>query len=418
MKQVIIIDEAVLFRDYLLNKLGENRVEATVAVNGWDGITKIRSIVPDLIIMDYDLNRQGCMEILKHKKESPTLAHIPIILTAQHLNQEKILELVPYNVRKVFTKPVKIDTLLASLQEILGIPFNIDKSPGIVEVHVNDGIIFIEITEGLNEDKLDLLKFKIVELIELYQIIRPKVIIMLSGFILRVSDRAKLFRLFDNVLTSSKAKQKNVRVLTMDEFARTYIELHDEFKDIVVVKNLQNALDGLLEEQDSSENNEVNVAFIDNRMLSAENAKTETLHLRFDGDAKFSQSEVNEILKDLHVAVIDDDKFTHELIKQVFFGFETTLSAFKDGIEFTSILNQEKFDLILLDLIMPRMDGFAVLRELQDRNNTVPIIILSGLSQRETVIRTFQMGSKSYLIKPLNPEEILKKVLEILKVNV
>jgi DNA-binding response OmpR family regulator len=63
------------------------------------------------------------------------------------------------------------------------------------------------------------------------------------------------------------------------------------------------------------------------------------------------------------------------------------------------------------------MDGFAVLRELQDRNNTVPIIILSGLSQRETVIRTFQMGSKSYLIKPLNPQDILKKILEILKVN-
>ena len=73
MKQVLIVDEAVLFREYLVNKLEENKVEAIVAVNGWDGISKMRSIVPDLIIMDYDLTRQGCMEILKHKKDSPTL---------------------------------------------------------------------------------------------------------------------------------------------------------------------------------------------------------------------------------------------------------------------------------------------------------------------------------------------------------
>jgi DNA-binding response OmpR family regulator len=419
MKQVLVIDEALLFQEYLLSKLGENKVEGTVVGSGWDGISKMRSIVPDLIIMDYDLNRQGCMELLKHKKESPTYASIPVILTAQHLNQEKILELLPYNVKKVFTKPVKIDTLLTSLEEILGIPFNVDKSPGIVDVHVNEGILFIEITEGLNIDKLDILKFKIVELIELYRITNPKVIIMLSGFILRVSeDRPKLFKLFDNVLTSSKANQKNVRVLTMDEFANTYIELHEEFQDIEVVTNLQQALDGLLEEPDDSESSDMNVAFIDNSMLSTENAKCEVLQLRFDGDSKFSQNEIHEIFKNLHVAVVDDDKLTHELIKQVFFGFETKLSIFNDGAEFVATLNKEEFDLIILDLIMPRMDGFAVLRELRDNNNNVPVVILSGLSQRETVIRTFQMGSKSYLIKPLKPEDISKKILEILKVNV
>jgi DNA-binding response OmpR family regulator len=417
MKQVLIIDEAVLFREYLHNKLKENHADVDTAITSLEGISKLRNIVPDLLIMDYNLSQQGSMEVLKYKKESSTLAPIPIILTAQHLDQEKILELVPYNVKKVFTKPVKIEALLTSLQEILGIPFNIDKSPGSVDVHVNENIIFIEITEGLNRDKLDVLKFKIIELIGLYRIVEPKVIIMISGFLLGISDRPNLYNLFDNILMASRAKKQNIRILTMDEFVKTYIALQYEFGDIEVVSNLQEALDALLEEPGYSEDKEKNVAFIGDSLLSTENSD-DALQLRFDGGAKFSQSEVNEILKNLHVAVVDDDKFTHTLVKQAFLDLETKVSVFFDGAEFISAIDKNQFDLILLDLVMPRMDGFAVLRELQDRKNTIPVIILSGLSQRETVIRTFQMGSKSYLIKPLNAEDILKKALEILKINV
>ena len=161
MKQVLIIDESPLFREYLRDKLTENGVEVTVAVNALDGISKIRNVGPDLIIMDYHLSRQGYLEVLKQKKDNPNAVRIPVIILARHIDQKRILELIPYQVKKVFTKPVKIDTLFATLQEILSIPFSTDESPGIVEVHVNDDIIFVEIARGLNRDKLDLLRFKI-----------------------------------------------------------------------------------------------------------------------------------------------------------------------------------------------------------------------------------------------------------------
>jgi DNA-binding response OmpR family regulator len=181
-KQIVVIDETSLFREYLQFKLSENNIEVTTALNSLDGMPKLRNVTPDLLIMDYNLSRQGCMEVLKQKRASPNLAGIPVIITAQQLDKKKILELVPFNVRKVFTKPVKIDALFATVQELLDTPIAMDKSPGIVEVHVNEDIIFVEITEGLNRDKLDLLKFKIVELIELYQIKTSKVIVILSGF--------------------------------------------------------------------------------------------------------------------------------------------------------------------------------------------------------------------------------------------
>jgi DNA-binding response OmpR family regulator len=420
MKQVVIIDESPPFREYLRIKLAENGVDVSAAINGLDGITKIRNTNPDLVIMNYNLSRQGCMEVLKQKKASPTLALIPVIIIAQQLDQEKIIELVPYNVKKVFTKPVKIDALFAALAELLSVSFEIDESPGIVEVHVNDDIIFVEITEGLNRDKLDLLRFKITELIELYQIRVPKLIIMISGLTLNFADGPNLQKLLDNVLASSGVRQKNIRILTMDGFTKTFVKSQKEYEDIEVVSKLQYALDGLLAELDSAEG-EKEAALIGSRVLSAEKSAGESVQLRFDGENKFSNKfsleEIKESLLDLHIAAVDDDSIIRELISNTFRGFSVKISPYADGAEFIAALERERFDLVFLDLMMPRADGFAVLRELKDRNIAVPVIILSAANQRETVIRAFQMGTKSYLMKPLKAEDIFKKTLEILRVN-
>jgi DNA-binding response OmpR family regulator len=416
-KTVLVIDETTQFREYLRTKLEDNNAEVITAVNGLDGLSKLRNNHPDLLIMDYNLSRQGCMEILKQKRASPPLAPIPVIITAQQLDQKKILELVPYNVKKVFTKPIKIDALLSTLQEILGITFSIDTSPGIVEVHVNEDIIFIEITEGLNRDKLELLRFKIIELIELYMIKIPKLINMVSGFTMSIADEPNILRLLSVVLKSSQAKQKNVRILTRDEYFKTYINEHRDYQDVEVVSNLQYALDGLLKELETTDDHETKAALIGDKVLSAGETQGESLQLRFDGEVKYSLEEIKESLRGLSIAAIDDDEIIHGLINNTFSGFNIDIKFFSDGAKFISTLNSANYDLILLDIVMPRADGFAVLRELRDHSITAPVIVLSAVNQRETVIRAFQMGIKSYLTKPLKPADIFKKTMEILKVN-
>jgi len=59
MKQVVIIDESPLFREYLRIKLSNAGLEVSVAINGLDGIAKIRNNLPDLVIIDYNLSRQS-----------------------------------------------------------------------------------------------------------------------------------------------------------------------------------------------------------------------------------------------------------------------------------------------------------------------------------------------------------------------
>jgi len=415
-KRVLIVDEASLFREYLETKLGGNNIEVATAINGLDGVTKLRNI-PDLLIMDYNLSRQGCVEVLKQKKASSALAPIPVIITAQQFDQKKILELVPYNVKKVFAKPVKIDTLLATIQEITGQPIDIDKSPGIIEVHVNDDIVFVEVTEGFNRDKTDLLRFKIAELINLYQIKTPKLIVMLSGINFSFTEGPGLQKLLNNILEASGASQGNIRILTRDEFVKNFIKDRKEYEGIEVVSNLQYALDGLLKDLETTENREEQAELISDKVLSVGNPEGESVQLRFEGEMKFGADDIKITLEDLNIAVVDDDEGIRELIKHTFHGFDTNLNLFPDGVEFITALGRKNFDLILLDLVMPRADGFAVLRELKDKNITSPVIVLSAISERETVIRAFQMGVKSYLMKPIKPADIFKKILEILRVN-
>lgn len=96
-------------------------------------------------------------------------------------------------------------------------------------------------------------------------------------------------------------------------------------------------------------------------------------------------------------------KFTHE-------GYETKIAA--NGSEGLQIAQKENFDMILLDLIMPELDGFAFMEQLGKK---VPVIVLSNLGQEEDKTRALAMGAVAYFVKSNTPiTEIIKKVKETL----
>jgi DNA-binding response OmpR family regulator len=419
MKQILIIDESPLFREYLRSKLNIQNIEVTVAINTLDGISKVRTQIPDLIILDYHLKKAGYLEVLKQKKENPNTVNTPVIIMTHYIDQNRILSLIPYNVKKVFAKPVKIDALCATITEILGVSFDIDETPGIVEVHVNDNIIFVELAQGLNRDKMDLLYFKIRELIALYKITLPKVIVMLSGITLSFADTLNIQQLLTVVLTSSGVAKKNLRILTRDAFLRKFIEGQKEYADIEVVSNLQYAMDGLLEEfADPAEYEGKEAELIGEKVLSADtSAHGEAVQLRFETEAKLNRENIQDLLGSLKIAAVDDDFMVQELIKHTFKSVGSTVKTYSDGGEFLADAKDEHFDLIFLDLLMPRVDGFEVLRTMQIANIYRPVIVLSAVSQRKTVIRAFQLGIKSYLMKPLKADAIFTKTMEIIRFN-
>lgn len=116
------------------------------------------------------------------------------------------------------------------------------------------------------------------------------------------------------------------------------------------------------------------------------------------------------------ILIIEDDKFLRELIARKLSdeGFEA-LEAI-DGEEGIKKIKEEKPDLILLDLILPSIDGFEVLSRMKEESNTIPVIILSNLGQKEEVEKGLKMGAVDYLIKAhFTPGEIIEKIKNILK---
>jgi len=113
------------------------------------------------------------------------------------------------------------------------------------------------------------------------------------------------------------------------------------------------------------------------------------------------------------ILIIEDDKFLRELIAQKLLKEEFEISEAVDGEEGVKKVQKEKPDLILLDLILPGIDGFEVLAKIKEEPSLaqIPVIILSNLGQKEDVERGLKLGAVDYLIKAhFTPGEIIEKV--------
>ena len=118
------------------------------------------------------------------------------------------------------------------------------------------------------------------------------------------------------------------------------------------------------------------------------------------------------------ILVIEDDKFLRELISRKLIGEGFDVLEAVDGEEGIKKIKEGKPDLVLLDLILPSIDGFEILTRVRDdpEVSSIPVIILSNLGQREEVEKGLKLGAVDYLIKAhFTPGEIIEKIKNVLK---
>jgi len=117
------------------------------------------------------------------------------------------------------------------------------------------------------------------------------------------------------------------------------------------------------------------------------------------------------------ILVIDDTEFMVKLISDILTdaGYEVVTAS--GGAEGLLKVRSEKPDLVLLDVVMPDMDGFEVCRILRDdeSNNLMPIIILTAQDDEDNKLTGLELGADDYIIKPFNPRELLSRVRNTLK---
>ena len=120
------------------------------------------------------------------------------------------------------------------------------------------------------------------------------------------------------------------------------------------------------------------------------------------------------------ILIIEDDKFLRELIVMKLKKESYDVLDAVDGEEGIKKIREEKPDIILLDLILPGIDGFEVLSQIKSDPtvSSIPVIILSNLGQREDIERGLTLGATDYMIKAhFTPGEIVEKIKSILGVS-
>ena len=213
MKKVLIIDAPPLFREFLKEKLHAEKIDVDIAQGNRDAFTKLLSSLPDLVIVNSPDNFDDLLDFLDKKRADPNASKIPTILTGPVLEVEQLRLLPKYNVIKYFNKPVKFDIFFESIGRLLRTNFPLDTTPCILELHLNDNIIFVEIAQGLNRDKLALLKYRISEMIDDNHLNSPKLVLMMTDLSLSFVDGANLEFLLDNIIADSrlqKVKHKSI----------------------------------------------------------------------------------------------------------------------------------------------------------------------------------------------------------------
>lgn len=118
--------------------------------------------------------------------------------------------------------------------------------------------------------------------------------------------------------------------------------------------------------------------------------------------------------KKVKILVVDDIPLNVLLVKKMLqpLGFETCEA--EDGVVAMEKIGADKPDLILLDLMMPRMDGFEVLRRLRasDDTKSIPVIILSALNSNDDVAKGISMGAEDYITKPIIMDRLQSSVIK------
>lgn len=412
MKQVLLIDESSVFRDFIKEKLTSRNITVEIGVGYLDSLAKMRSQMPDLVILDFNQNRSFIFDLLEGKKADPNAKDIPIILLAQKLSKEELTRLASFGIKTVIPKPLKIDQLFSSITKVIKIDFDIDTTACILEARVNDNIIFIEIAQGLNREKIDLLKYKIEELINLYNLSYPKILIMMTDMALSFVDGPNLELLMHSVMKDARVKNKNIKILTLDPFATEFLTGNRLYADIQIVKDLSKALDSLLKDVNQLDDTST---VISERILSMRDPihHETTMEMRFKSELE----SLKETGQEIKIAVVDDDVVIRTVLSKTFQTIKAKVTQFESGIDFIADESLNNYDLIFLDLMMPLMNGFEVLIKLKEAKIETPVIVLSAISQREAVLKVLSAGVKSYMIKPLRPDAILKKAIEVLKVT-
>lgn len=116
----------------------------------------------------------------------------------------------------------------------------------------------------------------------------------------------------------------------------------------------------------------------------------------------------------LSVLIVEDEALMRDVVKDYFedAGYEVTEA--EDGLTALELVEEKDFDLILLDIMIPEVDGFSVCRKIR-KTKDVPIIMITARSEEDDKLMGYELGADDYVTKPFSPKVLLAKSLALIR---
>lgn len=119
----------------------------------------------------------------------------------------------------------------------------------------------------------------------------------------------------------------------------------------------------------------------------------------------------------MRILIIEDEKDLRESLKEGLELSSYAVDTAEDGAEGLELLHINNYDLLVLDLNLPKIDGIEVLQELRKSNNSIKVLILSARDSVEDKVKGLDLGANDYLAKPFHFKELLARVRNLLRIN-
>ena len=116
----------------------------------------------------------------------------------------------------------------------------------------------------------------------------------------------------------------------------------------------------------------------------------------------------------MKILIVDDEPLIREVIKEYCALENYEVLEAENGIEALEKIKTNDIDIIVLDIMMPKLDGFSTLKEIKQIKN-IPVILLSARKEEFDKLMGFDLGSDDYMTKPFSPKELIARIKAILK---
>ena len=116
-----------------------------------------------------------------------------------------------------------------------------------------------------------------------------------------------------------------------------------------------------------------------------------------------------------HILVVEDDPHARKLMQTVLEQNGYSVYTAKDGLDALAVMDQKHIDLVVLDVMMPRMDGYEFTRILREGGNTLPILMVTAKETPADKHKGFIIGTDDYMTKPVDEEEMILRIAALLR---